>query len=123
MSAPPSTSHATLTRQRRSARALAIATPMARGPVKALRASSPVTTTMSASEATLTPSRAARATGERVRAAVARHVFEFDNRPIAVTVSVGVAQLLPGETHSQLYERGDALLYASKHAGRNSVSG
>jgi diguanylate cyclase (GGDEF)-like protein len=64
----------------------------------------------------------ARVTGERVRAAVARHVFTFDNRPIAVTVSVGVAELAPGETHLQLYERGDALLYASKHAGRNSVS-
>lgn len=61
-------------------------------------------------------------TGERVRAAVARHVFTFDNRPIAVTISVGVAELAPGETHLQLYERGDALLYASKHAGRNSVS-
>jgi two-component system cell cycle response regulator len=65
----------------------------------------------------------ARATGERVRAAVARHVFTFDNRPISVTVSVGVAELGPGETHTQLYERGDTLLYASKHAGRNSVSG
>jgi diguanylate cyclase (GGDEF)-like protein len=65
----------------------------------------------------------ARATGERLRAAIERHVFTFENRPIAVTVSVGVAELEPGETHSKLYERGDALLYASKHAGRNSVSG
>lgn len=62
-------------------------------------------------------------TAERVRAAVQRHVFVFDNRPIAVTVSVGVAELGPGETHERLYERGDALLYKSKHAGRNSVSG
>jgi len=65
----------------------------------------------------------ARATGERVRAAIQRHVFIVENRPIAVTISVGVAELAAGETHSQLYERGDALLYKSKHAGRNSVSG
>ena len=65
----------------------------------------------------------ARATGERVRAAVERHVFTFENRPIAVTVSVGVAELQPHESPTKLYERGDALLYASKHNGRNSVSG
>ncbi|HEV8549749.1 MAG TPA: GGDEF domain-containing protein [Polyangiaceae bacterium] len=69
------------------------------------------------------PLASGRATAERVRAAVERHVFTFENRPIAVTVSVGVAELQPGETHAKLYERGDALLYASKHNGRNSVSG
>ena len=65
----------------------------------------------------------ARATAERVRVAVQRHVFVAENRPIAVTVSIGVAELLPDETHSALYERADSLLYKSKHAGRNSVSG
>jgi len=69
------------------------------------------------------PLNQARYTAERVRNAVMRHVFVTDNRPIAVTVSIGVAELQPDETHSALYERADALLYKSKHSGRNSVSG
>ncbi len=39
-----------------------------------------------------------------------------------VTVSVGVAQLREGETPSSLVARADALLYQSKHDGRNRVS-
>ncbi len=62
-------------------------------------------------------------TAERVRVAVEGHAFAFDGKAIPVTVSAGVATLLPGETHAKLYERGDALLYVSKHAGRNRVSG
>jgi len=69
------------------------------------------------------PLNQARYTAERVRNAVMRHVFVTDNRPIAVTVSIGVAELQPNETHSGLYERADALLYKSKNGGRNSVSG
>lgn len=65
----------------------------------------------------------ARQTAERVRVAVERHVFTFENQHIPVTVSIGVAELQPGETPQKLYERGDQLLYASKHGGRNRVSG
>ncbi|MEM9171403.1 MAG: GGDEF domain-containing protein [Pseudomonadota bacterium] len=38
-----------------------------------------------------------------------------------VTVSVGVAQLLPGETSDDWLRRGDNALYSAKHAGRNKV--
>lgn len=40
----------------------------------------------------------------------------------AVTISVGYAVRLPGEGASALLGRADAALYASKHAGRNTVT-
>jgi diguanylate cyclase len=40
----------------------------------------------------------------------------------AVTVSVGLAERLPGEPHTSLIERADAALYGSKHAGRNRTT-
>lgn len=40
----------------------------------------------------------------------------------AVTVSVGLAERLPGEPQSSLIERADAALYASKRAGRNRTT-
>jgi len=38
-----------------------------------------------------------------------------------ITVSIGVAQLLPGESMADLIERCDRALYKAKHAGRNRV--
>ncbi len=40
----------------------------------------------------------------------------------AVTVSIGLAQKLPGETATALLERADEALYASKRGGRNRVT-
>jgi diguanylate cyclase len=40
----------------------------------------------------------------------------------AVTVSVGLAERLPGEPQASLIERADAALYGSKHAGRNRTT-
>ena len=40
----------------------------------------------------------------------------------AVTVSVGLAERLPGESQASLIERADAALYASKRAGRNRTT-
>jgi diguanylate cyclase (GGDEF)-like protein len=59
---------------------------------------------------------------ERVRTAIERHSFTFGDKPIPVTVSLGVAEAGPGETPAMLYARADALLYESKHSGRNRVS-
>lgn len=56
---------------------------------------------------------------EKLRAAVALLQFE---QPLSVTVSIGVAQLQSGETTERTIARADAMLYRSKHHGRNQVS-
>ena len=63
------------------------------------------------------------AKAERFRADVEGHAFLWEEAQIPVTVSLGVATLTGGESGAQLYKRTDELLYASKHAGRNRVSG
>ena len=60
----------------------------------------------------------ARPLAERYRVGVQRTTTEGVDQ---VTVSIGVAELLPGETVAQLIERADKALYAAKHAGRNRV--
>ncbi len=65
-----------------------------------------------------TPQEAAQELAERIRAAVAEHPFRHGER---VTVSVGVAEGLPGETPEQLVARADQALYAAKREGRNRV--
>ncbi len=39
-----------------------------------------------------------------------------------ITMSVGVAEFVPGETINDLIERADAALYTAKHNGRNQVA-
>lgn len=56
---------------------------------------------------------------EKLRAAVELLQFE---QPLSVTVSIGVAQLQSGETTEKTIARADAMLYRSKHHGRNQVS-
>jgi len=65
----------------------------------------------------------AREKAERVRSVVASHRFSWDGQRIPVTISIGIAELASGEGPEVLYERADALLYESKHGGRNRVSG
>ncbi len=40
-----------------------------------------------------------------------------------ITISIGVAQYVPGETAASLIRRADECLYSAKHAGRNRVVG
>jgi len=58
---------------------------------------------------------------ERVRANVAAAVFEALPAERRVTVSIGVAQLLPGELIETTLYRADAALYAAKSRGRDRV--
>jgi diguanylate cyclase (GGDEF)-like protein len=64
----------------------------------------------------------ARYTAERLRATIEAHKFVVDQKEIPVTISLGVAEAVAAEGPTELYERTDALLYQSKHGGRNRVS-
>jgi diguanylate cyclase (GGDEF)-like protein len=59
---------------------------------------------------------------ETVRRAIERHALKFGDTDVRVTVSLGVAELAPGEAQDAFYQRADARLYDSKHLGRNRVS-
>ena len=56
---------------------------------------------------------------ERIRRTVEEYVHPIIGQ---YTVSVGVAQRLPGETFQELYKRADEALYEAKTAGRNRVT-
>ena len=56
---------------------------------------------------------------ERIRTALASMIIE--PLPTAVTVSLGVAEIAPGETGDALLRRVDKALYEAKAAGRNRV--
>jgi len=60
---------------------------------------------------------------ERVRAAIAALSLTFDGKPWPLTVSVGVATLMPDDQgFFDLLRRADDALYSAKHSGRNRVS-
>lgn len=58
---------------------------------------------------------------ERVRAAIAATTIQHSPDPIRVTVSIGIAELKPGDTLDRLLDRADQALYQAKRAGRNRV--
>jgi diguanylate cyclase len=58
---------------------------------------------------------------EAIRRAISREPYEFEDKRLPVTVSVGVAQLAAAEEAEGLFERADEQLYAAKGAGRNCV--
>jgi two-component system, cell cycle response regulator len=61
--------------------------------------------------------------GERLRGAVEQAAFDFQERRLPVTISVGVASLpeAPAGTPSELVAHADAALYDAKKTGRNRV--
>jgi diguanylate cyclase (GGDEF)-like protein len=65
-----------------------------------------------------TPLASALELAERIRCATLAHRFAHGQ---AVTISIGVAQALPGERPEQLVARADVALYEAKRLGRNQV--
>ena len=66
----------------------------------------------------------AAAVAERLRAAVAKHLFTVrsSGEKLAITISVGVAAAMPtGDRRDRLLKRADDALYSAKAAGRNRV--
>jgi diguanylate cyclase len=56
---------------------------------------------------------------EVVMAKIRKEVFVESSHEFRFTVSMGIAQLLEGESVDQLMKRADQALYDSKHGGRN----
>lgn len=65
----------------------------------------------------------ARQLGERIRLAIELVRLEYEDKPIRITVSVGVATRLPRESEpAAAVARADQALYAAKRSGRNRVN-
>lgn len=62
------------------------------------------------------------AVAEQLRRLIVDHPPSVDGRRITIDLSLGVAELTPGESYEKLLKRADAALYASKAAGRGRVS-
>ncbi|MBU1512404.1 GGDEF domain-containing protein, partial [Myxococcota bacterium] len=59
------------------------------------------------------------AIAERARKTIEATEFRFHEISFHTTISMGVAQLRPGESREDLIKRADEALYEAKHAGRN----
>ena len=68
-----------------------------------------------------TPLALATQAAELIRVAVENTVCDVAGTIIPATLSLGAAQLAPGEIPEGLYRRSDERLYAAKHSGRNRV--
>ena len=67
---------------------------------------------------------AAAAVAEKLRGIIERSSFRFEEKPIAITLSFGVAALRlegPPMTAAELYQAADEQLYRAKNGGRNRV--
>jgi diguanylate cyclase (GGDEF)-like protein len=63
------------------------------------------------------------AAAERLRQAIAEPPYDRAGQPLAVTVSIGLAEAGPADGDvSALLRRGDAALYEAKRSGRNRVA-
>jgi diguanylate cyclase (GGDEF)-like protein len=62
-----------------------------------------------------------RALAERLRKGVRAMSIEHRGASVTVTVSIGIASLVPGETATVWIDRADKALYAAKSGGRDRV--
>ncbi len=65
---------------------------------------------------------AAALVGERLRHVAQVQDYEGDGQTITLTVSLGCATLLPGESTESLLRRADSALYVAKREGRNRLA-
>lgn len=56
---------------------------------------------------------------EKIRASIAATAFNYKNKPMPITLSIGITQLIEGDRTETAVERADAALYQAKNAGRN----
>lgn len=65
----------------------------------------------------------ARASAERLRAAIEDTVFHIRGERVPLRVSIGIAMIEDGDDFASLLRRADQAMYAAKRAGRNCVQG
>ena len=58
---------------------------------------------------------------ERIRKSVEENPLILKNKPIPITISIGMAKLTSSDNVSTLYNRGDKALYLAKENGRNRI--
>jgi two-component system cell cycle response regulator len=58
---------------------------------------------------------------DRIRAMLGGSMINVDKRAINVTVSAGVAEVMPGDHFRDVFKRADDALYSAKQAGRDQV--
>ncbi|UNK42746.1 GGDEF domain-containing protein [Luteimonas sp. S4-F44] len=69
-----------------------------------------------------TPLAQAEATAQAICTAVRTHPLSAGEQTLPLSLSIGVAQFVPGESMADLLARADAALYVSKTSGRDRVS-
>ncbi len=62
-------------------------------------------------------------TAERIRMLVENSWIQLDDEQARVTISIGATMATTADAKESLIDRGDRLMYASKNAGRNRVTG
>jgi two-component system cell cycle response regulator len=69
------------------------------------------------------PPKQAEEIGERIRATIEGHSFDFEGKKMNITISIGIAFKNERDSGWEfVYERADKALYHSKNSGRNRVS-
>jgi two-component system cell cycle response regulator len=68
-----------------------------------------------------TDARGAHSLAEKIRLSVSTRLFGDGERAFALTISVGVAELRPGESGNDMIARADLALYQAKQHGRDRV--
>jgi len=55
----------------------------------------------------------------KIREKIATSKFHYENKPVPITASAGLATFRPNDTVEDVFKRADAALYRSKETGRN----
>jgi len=58
----------------------------------------------------------------KIREKIATSKFHYENRPVPITASAGLATFRPNDTIDDVFKRADTALYRSKESGRNRCS-
>lgn len=58
---------------------------------------------------------------EKLRKVIEESPFNFQGKPVRITMSFGVTEVKPGDTPDDVFSRADRMLYHAKESGRNKV--